>query len=432
MRVLLLAVTLSLASAALAVPPQEAPTDTTEATPLGAEAAPDSALAARLRGVFGAIEEFEAVRVGVRNGVVRLAGTVPDDDVRDEAAALAGRFEGVLYVDDDLEVATDVETRVSPALERVQSFWDRAVASLPVLGVALVVLFAFALLARLAGGWAAPFERLGVRPLVRELLQRTVAALLFLVGLLLALDVLGVTALVGAVLGTAGVVGLAIGFAFQDIVENYLAGVLLSVRQPFAVGDLVDVEEHHGKVVRLTARELVLMTIDGNHLRLPNATVFKSAIVNYTRNPLRRFSFTLGIANEEDLTAAMQQARRTLDAMNGVLEDPPPFARVEALADSNVTVQVAGWVDQREADFVKVRSEAVRLVKAALDEAGIEMPEPIYRVNLVEFGPPTPPDAPPQAPVSEQAGAVDVAPETDLDAQVHQDLAASDEENLLG
>ena len=401
--------------------------DVTADTVAAVEAVEDSTTAARLRAVFGAIDEFEGVRVRVESGVVQLAGTVLDAATKEDAAALASRLPGVLYVDNDLEEETDVEARVSPALERLQAFWDGAVAYLPAFGVALAVLLVFLLLARLVSRWNAPFERFGIRPLVRELLQRTLAALFFVVGLVLALDILGVTALVGAVLGTAGVVGLALGFAFQDIVENYFAGVLLSVRQPFAVGDLVDVDAHHGKVVRLTARELVLMTIEGNHLRLPNATVFKSPITNYTRNPLRRFDFSLGVANEEDLAAALDLGRQRLRQMPGVLDEPPPLALVRELADSNVAVQFAGWVDQREADFVKVRSEALRLVKSAFDEAGIEMPEPIYRVNLVELGPPEPPPKP--APAAPETA--DVAPETTLDEQVRQDLSASDEENLL-
>src|SRR5690606_9471771 len=129
-----------------------------------------------------------------------------------------------------------------------------------------------------------PFRRFGVTPLAQSLVRRIVSALLFVIGLVLALDVLGVTALVGAVLGTAGVLGIAIGFAFQDIIENYLAGILLSMQRPFEIGDLVLLEGELGAVVRMTARELVMVTPQGNHVRMPNATVFKSKITNYSRN----------------------------------------------------------------------------------------------------------------------------------------------------
>lgn len=389
-------------------------------------------LAQRLRDVFANIEDFASVQVQVNNGVVRLTGTVPGIEAYENVEALVQRFPGVLYVDNQLDEATDVETRVSPAIARVQEFWNTFVANLPVFAVSLLVLLVFGVLARVVGSWTGPFERFGISPLVHGLLRRIISTVLFTIGLVLALDILDVTALVGAVLGTAGVVGLALGFAFQDIVENYLAGVLLSVRQPFGVNDLVDVGEHNGVVIRLTARELVLMTLDGNHLRLPNATVFKSPIVNYTRNPRRRFTFTVGVSNDVDLVAAVDLGRKTLLAMNGILDDPRPLVSVQTLGDSNVVLWFAGWVDQRTTDFLKARSEALRLVKAAFDEAGYEMPEPIYRINLVQRPGKKADTSPRLTPsIEAQAEIADVSVDDELTQQVQEDLATSDEENLL-
>jgi len=392
------------------------------------------ALETRLQTVFGNIRDFANVQVDVQGGVVRLIGTVATSEASIKAEELAGKFDGVLYVENDIVEATDVETRVTPALTRIQEYWDRAVANLPAFGIAMLVLLIFGLMARFVFGWTAPFERMGISPLVHGLLRRLFSTVLFTVGLVLALDILDVTALVGAVLGTAGVVGLALGFAFQDIVENYLAGVLMSVRNPFAVNDLVKVGDHQGKVIRLTAREMVLMTLDGNHLRLPNATVFKSPIINFTRNPKRRFSFTVGVSNEVDLVEAVKLARDTLTAMKGVLDEPGPYVMIQGLGDSNVVLWLSGWVNQQTADFSKVQSEALRLVKTAFDQAGYEMPEPIYRVNLIQRAeqPPSPPKpAPPKQSVEEQAQAIDVSVDTELDKQVAEDLAASDEQNLL-
>lgn len=386
----------------------------------------DDALERRMRAVFSSIDDFQAIQVDVANGVVQLSGEVTQGPMVDRAAALAEQFEGVLYVDNDLEQATDVETRVTPAIARLQAYWDDAVAALPVFAVALLVLLLFWGLARLIDRWRLPIGRLGVTPLGQSLVNRTLRAALLLVGLILALDILGVTALVGALLGTAGVVGLALGFAFQDIVENYLAGVLLSLRRPFGVGDLVMIQGQEGKVVRLTSRELVMMTLEGNHLRVPNATVFKNDILNYTRNPLRRFDFTVGIGVQEDLADAMPIGLSTLEDMPGVLDDPEPFARIEGFGNSSMTVRFHGWVDQREVDYAKVRSEAIRLVKVALDDADVDLPEPIYRVLTAPL--PEPPEEP-EEPASREA--LDVSPDTVLDEQVQDELAASDERNLL-
>lgn len=392
---------------------------------------PDTLLAGRLQRLFGRIDDFENVRVTVDEGVVSLEGTVLQAAAAERAVELVRRFEGVLYVDNEIEAETDVADRLTPAIGRVEGYVRDALALLPLMGVALLVVLAFWGFARLLREWDAPARRLGIAPLVWSLARRVIRGVIVLIGLLLAFDIMGVSALVGAVLGTAGVFGIAIGFAFQDIVENYLAGALLSIRHSFSVNDLLLVGDQEGRVVRLTARELVLLTAEGNHVQIPNAAVFKSTVVNYSRNPRRMFFFDVGVGVDEDLGRAMEVGVGTLEALRGVLDDPPPFARVRALGDWSVTVRFHGWVNQVEADFFKVQSEAIRLVKTALDEAGVEMPEPIYRVRLRRLGDAEAPPAVRGPSAAEQAGRADVAPDYKLDEQIREDLARPDEENLL-
>src|SRR3546814_7403117 len=131
------------------------------------------------------------------------------------------------------------------------------------------------------------------------LIRRSVRIVVILIGLLLALNLLGLSSLVGAVLGSAGVIGLVLGFAFKDIAENYIAGVLLSVRKPFSPGELIAIEEYQGKVVALTSRTTIMKTLEGNQLQLPNALVFKSVLLNYSQNTRQRFDFTVGLRSEE-------------------------------------------------------------------------------------------------------------------------------------
>lgn len=395
------------------------------------EAYADSLLQARIERVFAQIEPFRNIDVEVRSGVVRLDGQVLQPRDATQAEELASRLEGVLYVVNDIQAETDVETRIAPALEKIQAYTERVISYLPLAGVALLVVVLFAMLSRLIGQWEDPPRRLNVRPLVWQLMRRVVQGTVVFVGLLLAFDLLGVTSLVGAVLGTAGVAGLAIGFAFQDIIENYLAGVLLSIQQPFNVNDVVQVNEHQGRVIRLTARELVLFTKEGNHVRLPNAMVFKTVMTNYTRNPRRLFAFNVDIGVQEDLVKVSRIGVETLRAMKGVLDDPAPFARVEELAASSVVVGFNGWVNQQTADFFKVRSEAIRLVKTALDEAEVDMPEPTYRLQVWQQETALQKPQLPAESISEQAAAIDVLPDGKLEAQVEEELAQSDEPNLL-
>jgi small-conductance mechanosensitive channel len=161
--------------------------------------------------------------------------------------------------------------------------------------------------------------------------------------------------------------------------------------------------------------------MDGNHVRIPNAIVFKAVIENFSRNPLRRFSFAVGVGVDEDLVAAQDLGVGILRAMDGVLGEPEPFALVEELGDSTVTVGFFGWVDQRRADFTKVRSEAIRLVKQGFDEAGIDMPEPIQRVRVEEVGVPAQETAAAR-PATTQTR--DVAVDRHLDEQIEEERAA--------
>lgn len=281
-----------------------------------------------------------------------------------------------------MSIAPATHFDISSVAQRLLEQAYRLLAALPLLALALLVITA----AWWIGGWIsrrAVLDRIASRnPFLRDLARTTVRWLVVLVGVLIALEIMDATALVGAVLGTAGVMGVALGFAFKDILENYLAGILMSTRQPFAPRDHVVIDGNEGIVVALNSRSTILMTLDGNHVRLPNALVFRGVILNYTRNPSRRFEVEVGIGVNEDLLQAQEIGVAEMRRLPGVQDKPPPRAIITGLGDSNVQVRFHGWVDQRSHDFLRVRSEAFRRVKLALESAGMDMPEPIYRVQL--------------------------------------------------
>ncbi len=396
----------------------------------------DEAIQERLTTIFSHVSELENVRVSVESGVVRLEGEVPTLDATGRAGELAEGLDGVLYVDNDLEETRDFSRRLEPALEQFTSLVESAVIYVPLAVVAVVVLLLFWLVARAISRVDFLFRRLSDRPLLQNLVRQFVSTVIFLGGVIVVLEVFNVTALVGAVLGTAGVAGIALGFAFRDIGENYLASVVLSLRRPFNHNDHVRIEDFEGKVVRLTTRDTVLMTLDGNHVRVPNGLVFKSVIHNYTRNPRRRFSIPVGVSVEEDLGEVRRIGAEALAEIPAVLDQPAPFARIIRLGESTVDMTFFGWIDQRDYDFLSVESEATRLLKAALDAAGIEMPEPIYRVNLSGPGRATAPQPRPVEPVEpvepvQPAEPADLETEADIDAQIAEDRRDSDEPDLL-
>ncbi len=346
----------------------------------------DRTVEKRLNSVFARVEELGNVRADVKAGVVRLEGEAGSAQARKDAEALAKRFEGVLYVDNNIEEPDEVKKQLDPTIGRLREQLRVLRARLPLMGIALLIVVAFALLAALIKKLKAPFRLFSKNVLLRGVARQVLASFLVLAGVFIALEFLEATALAGAVLGAAGLLGLAMGFAFRDILENYLASLLLGLRRPFDAGDHVVIEAHEGKVARLTTRATVLMTLEGNHVRLPNSLVFKSVIVNYTRNPLRRLDIETGIGLSEDLAHVQQVGVEILRSTKGVIPAPPPLALVEKLGESSVTVTFFAWIDQREADWFKVRSEALRRIKAGLDGAQIKMPLPAYRIEMEREG----------------------------------------------
>jgi len=351
----------------------------------------DRRIAERLRATFAGIEALRGVRVSVNAGVVRLTGEVPSAAARELAGQLARQIEGVALVENEIRLVQDVGRRLEAAWDNLRQRLYGLIGMLPLLAVAALILVLFWYAGRLVAGLSWPYRRID-NAFLRHTARQLVRIAVLLAGALLALEILDATALAAALLGTAGLFGLVLGFAFRDLAENAIASLLLSLRQPFAPNDLVSIEGREGHVVRLTSRATVLLTIEGNHVRIPNAMVYKGVIVNYTRSPLRRFDLAAGIGVDEDLAAAQRLGVEVLRATPGVLADPPPQALVEELGESNVVIRYLGWVDQRAADFLAVKSEAIRRVKEALDDAGISLPEPAYRIRL------RPDEARPEAP----------------------------------
>ena len=321
----------------------------------------------------------------------------------------------------------DIGTRFAVAFDEVKDKLVHLVAALPLLAVALLIVLGAIWLGGLVSRRMRLVKRLSRHnPYMEGLARTTAKTLVILAGVLAALNLLGATSLVGAVLGSAGVVGLVLGFGFKDIVENYIAGVLLSIRQPFNPGDLVRIDTHEGRVTSLTSRATLLMTGDGNQLTLPNALVFKSVMLNYTRNPRRRFDFMTNVATGASWNEAMDLGIRTMKDIDGVLADPAPTALIKELSDGAATIQYYGWIDQTRNDLSKTRSEAMRLVRRRLREAGITPPDGVQKVAMIRADT----GAAVEAAASESSHARDTSVDRTLDAQV-SDATEGDNANLL-
>ncbi len=325
---------------------------------------------------------------------------------------------------DDVDVRTRLETVYDEAEMRVL----RLLAHLPLLLAAALIVF----LASWIGGFVSRrlhWLRLRTRnPYLDGLMRRAVRAVILLVGFLIALDLLNATALVGAMLGSAGVLGLALGFAFKDIAENYIAGILLSLRRPFEPGEMVRIDSYEGKVAALSARAMTLITLEGNELRLPNALVFKAVILNYTSNPKRRFDFTFHIDADESIRKAHAVAMVEIASIQDVLVDPAPSWTLVEFGANGSVLRFFAWVDQRHSDLGKTRSEAIRLVKGAFSREGIQGPKTTTHVVLAREAQTAVPAIADQEPAT--SAGVDTSVNRDIDRQVAE-VQSTDTRNLL-
>jgi small-conductance mechanosensitive channel len=396
----------------------------------------DAAIANRIRDILGELDGYDDVSVTVSSGIVTLRGTTLDMSSATRLNELVGRVQGVVAIENEVLETTDVVERLNPAVDR---FMTRATQMIAFLPLALIGLAVFVVII-IFGFWLArrqqPWDRLSPNAFIADIYRQIIRLVFVIGGLVVALDILGATALLSGILGAAGIVGLAIGFAVRDTVENFIASVMLSIRQPFRPNDTVEINGDTGKVIRLTSRATILLSFDGNHIRIPNATVFKSRIVNFTRNAERRFTFALSVSGEADLAQAQQIALDTISDLPFVLKTPEVSVWVESVDDFWVTLNMAAWINQTETNIVLARSEAIRLTQAAFEAAGMAAPFPTYRLDTggaeitrlsaeTKAEPATPP-APP-APVQD----VDATADKELEQIVDQERAELSRRDLL-
>lgn len=333
------------------------------------------------------IAGLEDADVSVNGSVVTITGTADDSQVIEDAQNAVIEATGAERVDNQIQLSLDLQDRTRGAANRVSQRLEAWIGYLPVIPVAIVMFLVFAFIAWLVGKLQWPFVRLTRNPFLQDIIRKLTQSAVMLVGILLALEILDAMALVGGVLGAAGVAGIAIGFAFKDLIENYIASVLLSLRQPFRPQDHVVIDGHEGLITAMNTRSTVLTTFDGNVVRIPNALVFKTTLINYSSDARRRFSFTVGVGYDVNLPHAIKVGIETLVNTPGVLAEPKPLATVTNLGDSSITIQLFGWVDQSQSNFGIVRSNAMQNVKAQFDADNIDMPEPIYKIRIAENAP---------------------------------------------
>lgn len=213
-----------------------------------------------------------------------------------------------------------------------------------------------------------------VTPFAAIVLGKTVVYLSVVVGLYFSLTILNLE--VGPLLGALGLAGLAVAFAFQDILENFIAGVLMLMRRPIKVGDEMKSNGYQGIVTDMTLRAVSIDTFDGDRVYLPNAMVWKTPLVNFTETTLRRTTLVVGVAYPTDLDEAQRVLQEAIDNVDGVVIPPPATVEFYEFNNSSIDFHVRYWHLADRKSLWAVRDQAGRAMKKALDAAGIEIPFP--------------------------------------------------------
>ena len=342
----------------------------------------DAQLAVRIREILGELGNYEDVTVTVADGVVTLRGTTNSLLEAQDLDALVTRIEGVVAIKNDVTETTEILRRLDPAMDRFRARVEQLAIQLPLALIALAVFVVVMWLGFAVARLQNPWNRLAPNAFIADLFRTIVRVVFVIAGIVIALDIMNATALLSTILGAAGLIGLAIGFAVRDTVENFIASVMLSIRQPFRPNDVVEINGDVGKVIRLTSRATILLSFDGNHIRIPNATVFKSRIINFSQNRERRFMFTVGIDSASDLKEARDLAVETVQTLPFILTEPEANAWIGDITDAGIEITVVGWIDQAATSIVLARGEALRQVKYAFEAVGITLPNTTYTIQM--------------------------------------------------
>jgi len=220
----------------------------------------DAKIQRRLQEIYSQIEELQGVSVSASGGIVTLSGEIASAAVESEALNFANQLEGVVEVENDLVINRELQPRLRAMWSKTVGFARNLIYSLALFLLALAVQVLFWLVGRWVAARLALFQRFTPNHFIARLLGQLAQLAFVVLGLMIALVLLDATALLGTILGAVGIIGLAVGFAVRDTVENYIASVLLSLRNPSAVIDFVDVDGHTGNVIRLTSRATILLS----------------------------------------------------------------------------------------------------------------------------------------------------------------------------
>ncbi len=278
-----------------------------------------------------------------------------------------------------------IEKAFNIVAEKLNTWLENTIAMLPNVLVAFLILILFYLLARFIRIISKRvLNRISERASINNLISSILFIVTLSIGLIISLNVLHLQQTVTSLLAGAGIVGLAIGFAFQDISANFIAGVIMAFKQPIKVGDIISTGGYTGIVEEIDMRVTIIKTFQGLHVLIPNKDVFQTPVTNYTKTFERRIDLEVGISYGEDLERVRKITIEAVENMPYLLEGQDVNLYYKEFGDSSINFVIMIWVHYpNEPGFLKARSELIIAIKKAFDKNGITIPFPI---RTLDFG----------------------------------------------
>lgn len=266
-------------------------------------------------------------------------------------------------------------------LQTLQDILNGLIAALPNMVLALATFLFFYFAAGLVR-WVARRAVAGaeLEPSAQLIIGRLTRALVILLGVLVAALVLFPSFDAGQLIELLGIAGVAVGFAFRDILQNFLAGILLLLTQPFRIGDQIIVSEYEGTVEDIQTRATLIRMYDGRRVVIPNTDLFTQSVTVNTAHPIRRSEYDVGIGYGDDIQFASQLIVEALGSVAAVLPEPAPDVQVVEFAPSAVMLRARWWTDSTRSGVIAVESQVLTAIKDKLLSNGVDLPFPTRQI----------------------------------------------------
>jgi small-conductance mechanosensitive channel len=222
---------------------------------------------------------------------------------------------------------------------------------------------------------------------LNNLVTTLVYIAILLVGFFFVLSVLKLDKMVLSLLAGVGIIGLALGFAFQDIAANFISGVIIAVQKPFKVGDMIETNDYSGVIERITLRTIDVRQVTGELVLLPNKMVFENPLTNYSAHGTRRVDLEVGVSYAEDLEQVQQIAIEALEDVKNRIREKEIQVMYDAFGDSSINFKVRFWITyNRQVDYVSAKSDAIIKIKKSFDRENILIPFPVRTLDFAIKG----------------------------------------------